>query len=149
MEPKTAIVIALDPGESTGLIVCSLDEMRLILSMTAPIEDAIETVFRDFLIRDDYISTNIVIERKPKFNNWSNKFTFQYERLVTVCRANCRELNLIFPGMWKPVSKALEWDHPDLKSRHEKDAYCIFRYWYMTENRSDIGVLRAMASEIK
>lgn len=129
-------IIAIDPGQSTGIAVVTKHENFVLNELTTVKEDQIEFVL--YL----YPSTKIVIESAAAQGN--RRQIILVDRIRTICQKECKTalLSSISPGNWKPFSEANRWTHPDAKTQHEADAYNIARFHILQSTKIDIGVIR-------
>jgi predicted RNase H-like nuclease (RuvC/YqgF family) len=116
-------IIGIDPGYSTGIVMIEYPD-RILTHNTiegkSPIRYIVDLVL-------SFPNALIVVEQAP--NDGDNTQAIRVSRIVNSIEANNRRVHMIFPGKWKPFSKAQKWDYPTASSQHEKDAYCIAKYF--------------------
>lgn len=130
-------ILSLDPGENTGIVFFNFSEDRIIKSLTLDLTKKSAFLLHTEEVYSMLLDSDIVImENKPRFPTWSPSVEDFFQKVMWVCReVFSKDLDLIFPGMWKPVAKAMSWNIPDiLGTKHEKDAYRMLRYYLMKEN---------------
>jgi hypothetical protein len=126
-------VLALDPGEKTGLVLVDPDQLAVLVRATLKPTEVCQ------FLSYEYAPDRVVMERQPKFSDFIPAVSNLYNQIGVACRMNKTDLCLISPGLWKPVARHLKWHIPHfLKTPHERDAFQMFLYWYMLENKKEI-----------
>ena len=130
-------VMAVDPGISTGICVIEADTMDVVRLQTLYSTDLIEYFSNILLIvHPDFV----VLERLPvHVSRELMKIVFFFTDVFSV-NPEFKHYEL-YPGTWKPVAKAQRWVCALGTDQHQKDAYCIARYWIWTHHK-ELGLLR-------
>ena len=131
-------IISLDFGESTGMVRYSHPSNYLTDSRTVTPNMAYEVVR---MAAEMEVVETILVERFPRNTSELDPDTITaYENTLRLWRVNPGlGVVLISPGEWKPVAKARKWKNKELKSKHERDAYNMMRYWFFSNKIMDIG----------
>jgi hypothetical protein len=117
-------ILAIDPGIDTGICCLDSEEDSKILQTLKPFEIPNILVQTAILYDPDVI----VIERLPA------QFGIELREVLIMIRGIINKFQAISieeiaPAQWKPVSKARKWNNLYGKTQHEKDAYCMARYY--------------------
>lgn len=118
-------IIGIDPGYSTGIVLIDYPSRVLThktIEGTSPIGYIIDLIL-------SFPYAEIVVEKAPE--NGEITQAIRVSRITRAIEECNRIVNMILPGEWKPFAKAQGWDYPTASSQHEKDAYCIARYFGM------------------
>lgn len=124
------IIVSVDPGISTGMAVYDSGRQLLELS-TVTLDAAYQWLM---MYRPDVI----VCERMP-VGILDQELQRGYQLILSAINKE-GELHKISPGEWKPVAQNQHWKTPLAKTQHEKDAYCLLRYYFLTKLRKELGV---------
>ena len=129
---------SFDTGESTGIAVVDLscDELtcKVVRTLTAT-PDQLKKEVGGIISKSDIV----LVERIPM----SSRPMLHAIQDIVFKSTDRKELivEVIFPGIWKPISKARKWNCGSKYSQHEKDAYNLLRYYVFTQLAIDIGDL--------
>jgi predicted RNase H-like nuclease (RuvC/YqgF family) len=118
-------IIGIDPGYSTGIVMLEMSERVLThntIEGKSPVKYIVDLIC-------SFPTAIIVVEKAPEEGDHTQ--AIRVNRIVNAIESNKRIVNMIFPGEWKPFAKAQGWDYLTASSQHEKDAYCIARYFGM------------------
>ncbi len=118
-------IIGIDPGYSTGIVMIEIPD-RILTHNTIEGKSPVRYIL-DLVL--SFSNALIVIEKAP--NDGDRTQSIRVDRIGDAIAIKGRQVNMIFPGEWKPFAKAQEWDYPTASSQHEKDAYCIAKYFAM------------------
>ncbi|KKN66961.1 hypothetical protein LCGC14_0466410 [marine sediment metagenome] len=122
------IIMSIDPGVHAGCVAYNFTERRLIHSATLIMRNVIGMLrWQD--------PQHIVIESPPKIVEFSTIYMEHYYKILR----EYPKVNKILPGLWKPIAKAQKWKFKYGRTKHEKDAYNMMRYWILTKLKTNIG----------
>lgn len=114
------MVIGLDLGEETGLVVVREEDGEVLFAKTLHWEDVVSE-----LSSFDFLPSAIVVERPPGVGAWKDllhSLTF-YGKVVQIS-----------PGEWKAFTPLQSIRLPKkLSTRHEKDAYRMVLYYLIQQ----------------
>jgi hypothetical protein len=119
-------IIGIDPGYSTGIVMIEItnDDSRILTHTTiegkSPIKYIIDLLY-------SFPTSKVIIERAPDFGDPSQ--AVRVNKITTAIMEINRDIVFISPGEWKPIARASNWSYPTANSQHEKDAYCIAKYF--------------------
>lgn len=105
-----AVIIAFDPGITTGVAICDTDLQTL---------NAFETkVPENFILP----GTTVVVERMP--------YGLNQAAMAIACRATLAGCKVVWisPGEWKPLRHLLA-SRKTARGQHAKDAAAILQYY--------------------
>ena len=127
-------ILSIDPGERTGIIIFDSSTESIIKNETLSIsrESMIEESIPEGIFLELGSVDVIVMEDKPRYSTWDYSIEMLFLGIVKYSRKLNKTLELVFPGIWKPISKVMGWNIPkSLTSQHEIDAYKLLRYYMM------------------
>jgi predicted RNase H-like nuclease (RuvC/YqgF family) len=116
-------IIGIDPGFSTGIVMVEVPDR--VLTHKTFVESSPVRYIRDLV--GSFPTALVVVEKEPEDGDHKQKIRVQ--RIVDALEAIHRIPNMMYPSEWKPFAKAQKWDYANACSQHEKDAYCIARYF--------------------
>jgi hypothetical protein len=116
-------IIAVDPGFSKGIVMLECPD-RILTHKTFSGESPTKYI-KELIV--SFPKAIIVVEKEPEDGDQKQKIRVM--RIITAIEEVNRIPNMIYPGEWKPFAKAQNWDYPTACSIHEKDAYCLARYF--------------------
>ena len=144
LKRKSLYIMAIDPGEQTGWVLCRLNlpphdlEFEVEQLGTQPFEE----MLKDMRVWGTIGATVdvFVLETYPSRLSESEqmKRVLRLSQLISDQFMPYSKLFLMSPADWKPIAKAQKW-HVDGKTPHEKDAFNILRYYALTEFKVDLG----------
>lgn len=115
-------ILAIDPGITTGVAVVSDEGAQVTLERSAalPVERLSEVM--DLALQVDAV----VIEPVPI--QPGGRLSRDLSRVMGMLEFWFPDAVKIGPGVWKPVAGSYI-NVPDFRTPHERDAYCLGRYF--------------------
>lgn len=122
------IILSIDPGVNAGCVAYNFEERRVIHSNTLLMQNVIGMLrWQD--------PRHVIIEKPPQLIESSTLYLEYYYKILR----EYPKAHEVSPGAWKPISKAQKWKFALGRTRHEKDAYNMMRYWILNDTGIDIG----------
>lgn len=127
------LVMSIDPGESTGVVVVDTRKKMVLYSATIPIQEAYGIALKSTRIEQ------ILIEDIDVIHDFASNATISRYYQMFLEMYDQKPIVKIKPGAWKPIAKAQKWKFVHAASGHEQDAFNMFRYWLLTVGRTKIS----------
>lgn len=117
-------IVSIDLGETTGIAAFEFLSRDLRHTATEHFHALFPLLA---LLNPD----EILLERFPSAHSLEYALEIVYRQLSA-------EAILISPSEWKPFMKSKKRKFPDVKTKHEKDAINMLRYYLLTSFNRDI-----------
>ena len=134
-------LLAVDPGETTGMCIVELDgpDPTLRALDSIPFEDMLGLIRDGEMANLDYM----VIETFPTMT----RTTEQIEKVLRISILMEElfptvKLRIIQPSWWKYMAKNGKWKVPQALDQHSADAYNIMRFFIYDLYNIDVGELK-------
>lgn len=127
------MILAVDPGKTTGAVLVYR------LSGQLAVKAEVLTFGHSFgpidPLLDRGLIERVIVERPPQNPDDPNLPTL-FGAIWQTAANRGLPVNILLPGEWKPIAKQLKWKpHPDLSSRHSRDAYLMARHQLRKEGK--------------